>query len=74
MILARTGVRVDRTDSNILFGINRADMDCNKEKYRVINHIILIAKMCISKTKKDNIRNTQITFEIELAAREQFFI
>ena len=74
MILARTGVRVDRTDSNILFGINRADMDCNKEKYIVINHIILIAKMCISKTKKDNIRNTQITFEIELAAREQFFI
>lgn len=72
IIYARTSIRVQRTDQRILFGIKRSEVLCTQEQLNIINHIILIAKMCISKTKAGNATLLGIVFEMELAAREDY--
>ena len=71
-IFVRTRIRVQRTDANILFGVRKESLTCNKKQYRIINHIILIAKMCISKARAFNINIVNVIFEAELATREMY--
>ena len=71
-IFVRTRIRVQRTDAHILFGIRKESLTCNQKQYRIINHIILIAKMCISKARAFNINIVNVIFEAELATREMY--
>ena len=72
VILARINLHVTRSVKNILFGLTKTETQFNVKQLRIINHIILIAKMCISKTKANNNINTFMTFENELSARQKF--
>ena len=72
VILARINLHVTRSVKNILFGLTKTETQFNVKQLRIINHIILIAKMCISKTKANNTINTFMTFENELSARQKF--
>ena len=71
-IFSRTNLRIESTDQNILFGISKTDPPTKSTNLNIINHIILIAKMCISKTKFCGLANLFITFELELSAREHY--
>ena len=72
IIFIRTKLRIERSNANILFGINRDSISGSQKHYRIINHIILIAKMCISKSRAANTNRVNFYFESELAAREEY--
>ena len=69
-IFSRTNLRIESTDQNILFGISKTDPPTISNNLKIINHIILIAKMCISKTKFGAVSNLFITFDLELTVTE----
>ena len=71
-IFSRTNIRVEITDHNILFGISRTDPKTKTSDLNIVNHIILIAKMCISKTKFGTYSNLFMNFELEISAREHY--
>ncbi len=71
-IFSRTNIHVEITDHNILFGISRIDPKTKPSNLNIVNHIILIAKMCISKTKFGTNSNLFVNFELEISAREHF--
>ena len=71
-IFSRTNIRLERSDANILFGIRKTDMSGNLKQYRIINHILLIAKMCISKARAAKSTRIDIFFESELQFRDQY--
>ena len=71
-IYSRTNVRIEITDQNILFGIAKTEPQTKNSHLKIINHIILIAKMCISKAKFGSISNIFMIFELELAARVHY--
>ena len=60
------------SDNNILFGLNYESFKCNKNKIDTANHILLIAKMSISKLRYGKFNNINIIFESEMNIRKKF--
>ena len=73
----RLNINLKLTDLNILFGITGQNQNYSKKQIRIINHIILIAKMTISKARAANLNNRhtiQSILEAELSLREQYLV
>ena len=67
-ILIETQVNIKLSVTDILFGVNQSDH--MKEHYKLINHLLLIGKMCISIFKKTQSPfNLQLIFEKECTMR-----
>ena len=63
-----TGLRVELSVYTLLFGLQNSTLDRMKVLY--INHVILVAKMCISIYKKtEKIHNLYVLFEKEINLR-----
>ena len=69
IIFQLTNFKFPITDEHILFGIGYNIKDANKYIIKKANHIILIAKLCISKHRYGNINNINVIFETELGYR-----
>ena len=69
IILRECGINVNLHLTDIMFGVQRSNIKENISKK--INHIILIAKMCISIFKETNSKIClAITFEQQLQIRK----
>jgi hypothetical protein len=64
-----TGKQVSLTERDVLFG-HQLESVCHTNK--LINHILLIAKMCISKFKYGNNHNLETTFNREIHLRQKY--
>ena len=73
-IHTRINVSFPMTDTNILLGIDAEGKDINKNKINIANHIILIAKMSVSKMKYGTIKQIFVIFEIELSIRDKYLL
>ena len=67
-ILIKTETQIDITETIALFGIPKT-REINTDTRHEINHILLIAKMAISKYKYGKIKNLNIIFETDLQLR-----
>ena len=66
---------INLTEENILLGVDDSDMKTSKDNLGIINYIILIAKMSISKFKCSLVEThlgLQMLFESELNFREKY--
>ena len=68
----KTQIKIVPTETLALFGVIKTDMNVNKKVLNTINHIILIAKMCISKAKYGKVKHVQTNFDRELELREKY--
>ena len=67
-VYRETGLRVELSVQTILFGLQNSTLARFKVDY--INHIILVAKMCISTVKKtERVNSLHIFFEKEIQLR-----
>ena len=60
------------TEKVALFGITQENIKHSPAKIKEANHIILIAKMCISKQKYGKIKNLWLILERELLLRKKY--
>ena len=60
------------SDNNILFGLNYESFKCIKNKIDTANHILLIAKLSISKLRYGKINDINLIFEAEMSLRKKF--
>ena len=73
IIQAYTETNYQCTETNILLGITTKENTYSQEKRNgIANHILLIAKMCISKFRYGKYRNIQLIFDLELEARKKY--
>ena len=73
-IQLQTDFRGKIQEKDVLFGLERRT-DMNMKDWRIINSIILIAKMCISKYRyRKGINNVFLIFEIEMKLRQKFLV
>ena len=69
----RTNFHFTMTEANILFGFDTEGLGKEMErKANIANHIILIAKMSISKMKFGHLKQIFVIFETELTARKKY--
>ena len=66
-----TNVHFDRSDFSILFGF-AYNSNIRKNKTNIANHILLIAKLCVSKMRYGESKNINVIFESELSLREKY--
>jgi hypothetical protein len=66
-IFKEHNVRLDLNISTALFGV--VSINHTSDKLNVVNHILLIAKMCISKYKFGDCKNLDLLFEMETRYR-----
>ena len=66
-----TNVHFDRSDISILFGF-AYNSNIRKNKTNIANHILLIAKLCVSKMRYGESKNINVIFESELSLREKY--
>ena len=72
-ILQHTSINLPLTDSVILLGLPVSSCKYSKVEVGVINHILLIAKMCISMMRKradHHVRDVRIIFETQWTLRK----
>ena len=74
-IFIKTEVRIDINETIALFGIDKTNshIKTNSKKRTKINHILLVAKMCISKARYGKCPNAKLLFETEMHLRERSF-
>ena len=72
-IYNHTNVRFPQTENDILFGYNYGSVKVGKDKINTANHILLIAKLSISKFRYGQIKNITLIFESEMNIRKKFF-
>lgn len=71
-IYFQTGVSLSKTNSNILFGITPELLGPNKIHTNKINHILLVAKMSISKHRyRSGKQNVKLIFDTEIDYRNK---
>ena len=73
-ITAYTGINMNLSLSDIMFGLLPNQSKFTKKQNRVINHILLIAKMCISKQRYGQITSIRFTFDLETEYRKKYFV
>ena len=61
------------SDNNILFGFNYENLKATKRKINTANHILLVAKMSVSKMRYGSIKNIDLIFEAEMSIRKKYF-
>ena len=71
-VLGYTGVRIDFKIQDILFGIVQPLPKTTRSIMNKINYIILVAKMCISKTRYGKIKDLKLVFELEMNLRGKY--
>ena len=72
-IYNHTNVKFPQTDKDILFGYNYESVKSGKDKINTANHILLIAKLSISKFRYGKTKNIGLIFESEMNIRNKFF-
>ena len=70
IIQLNMGIKIALTETMVLFGITKNDASVNNDALNFINHILLIAKMAISKVKYGKIKNINLIFEKDLELRK----
>ena len=73
LIKLHTNEHFPISDNNILFGLDYKSFKCVKSKIDIANHILLIAKMSISKLRYGKINNILLIFEAEMSIRKKYF-
>ena len=73
LIETMTNLKVILSETSVLFGITKATIATSQEKTNIINHIILIGKVCISKAKYGKIKNINVILDRELELRKNYF-
>ena len=73
LIHFKTGIKIPKTNENILFGIKGLE-SANCQQIKIANHIILIAKMAISKMKFGTIKNVFLLFVLDMEQRNNHII
>ena len=64
-------IRITLNVKHVLIGIaDKAELNLNQEQLVVLNHLVLIGKMCISKYKYGTPINLRIMFEKEMLLRK----
>ena len=72
-IYLKTAARFSMSDCNILLGFSDQGPGVTETQINDANHILLIAKMCVSKMRYyGKSRNIRIIFELELEQREKY--
>ena len=61
------------SDNTILFGFNYETHKIIKSKINTANHILLVAKMSVSKMRYGNIKNIELIFDAEMNIRKKYF-
>ena len=67
-----TGVNVELNDSNILLGILPSLLNISKTKANTINHILLVAKMSVSKQRYGSLNNPKLIFDLDIEHRKKY--
>ena len=62
------------SENNILLGLNYESFKCSKSKVDTANHILLIAKLSISKLRYGKINDINLIFEAEINLRKKHLI
>ena len=66
----RFNIRITFTAEMVLLGlVNKTDLSLNREQWVVLNHLIMIGKMCISKYKYGTPCNLNVMLYKELQLR-----
>ena len=68
-----TSEQFQMTDDALLFGYNYESVKVGKDKINTANHILLIAKLSISKFRYGQTKNINIIFDSEMQLRSKFF-
>ena len=71
-IYNHTNESFSQSDNAILFGYNYDSIKVAKEKTNIANHILLIAKLSISKFRYGKIKNLNYIFESEINLRKKY--
>ena len=64
-------VRINNTIA--LLGITKNDTTANAKRINEANHLLLIARMSISKLRSSDIKNVRYLFEYEMLLRKKHF-
>ena len=72
-IYIHTNERFPQTENDILFGYNYESVKVGKDKINTANHILLIAKLSISKFRYGKTKNISLIFESEMNIRNKYF-
>ena len=67
-----TGHEIRLTTTDILFGIEYNTLNKTREEVNIINHILLIGKMCISKFRYGKKMSLKLIFELEIELRIRY--
>ena len=67
-----TNEKFPTSDNNILFGFNYESFKFQKIKINTANHILLVAKMCVSKMRYGSVKNIELIFETEMNIRKKY--
>ena len=73
-IYKHTNERFPQTENDILFGYNYETVRVGKDKINIANHILLIAKLSISKFRYGKTKNIALIFETEMNLRKKSFL
>ena len=68
-----TNEKFPLSDNTILFGFNYETHKIVKRKINTANHILLVAKMSVSKMRYGNIKNIELIFDAEMNIRKKYF-
>ena len=72
-IYSYTNIQTEMNEQTTLFGLTMSDLK-KSEKMNKINHILLIAKLTISKHKYGKVKNLRIIFDSELLLRKPIWL
>ena len=72
LIFQITNTRFSQTDANILLGLSPNESEANRNVINTANHIILIAKMCVSIMRYGQLKHIFLLFDIELERRKKY--
>ena len=72
-IFLYTSCKFEKSDSNILFGLKYCQNISNSDT-NIANHILLVAKLCVSKVRYGEQKNINIVFDTEISVRKKYFI
>ena len=69
-ILQKIDVKIDPSVNQILCGIEHGEFPTvSTEKFNFINHVLLIAKMCVSKMRYGKCNYIFLLFELDISLR-----
>ena len=72
VIELKTSLQITLSETNVLFGITKTDTSTTQAYINIINHLILIGKVCISKAKYGKIKNINIFLDRVLEIRNKY--